>query len=337
MRPRKHRITLLAAGVLVVISSIPPRTFLAQKRTTSARAGVQQIDELLTRIQPWFKYFTAPGTLPPRTVDPIVRQVDHVLLALPSNGHALVSLLTEPLGLPIVWPQPGSDWKASTGISLGNVNLEIFHREPSLDGEALRVARISSLALQPGELKVALSELRLRGIAHDPPPDQGLREPGNPLPRWTTVGLKGFGHGLFLIQYNFDMDERRSRFDRVLRERDGGPLGVTRVLEVVIAPERLDTVRAQWVKLLGPAETGEPDVWVAGDGPRIRLVKPFDSRAGDIVVEVKNLRRAAEALRRLQISAQTTKRQIRIAPNAMSGLRLVLRGSARKIIPGSQR
>ena len=85
-------------------------------------------------------------------------------------------------------------------------------------------------------------------------------------------------------------------------------------------------------RVAGPAEWGEPDVWVAGDGPRIRLVKPLDSRAGDIVVEVKNLKRAAAALCRLQISAQTTKSQIRIDPNAMSGLRLVLPSLPKKII-----
>ena len=330
MRLKSHRITVLAAALLLVISSIGPRNLSAQKRKTPPRPVVENIDDIIAGTQQPFKYLTAPATLPPRTAEAIIRQVDHVLLALPSNGRALVSLLTDTLALPIVWPQPGSDWKASTGISLGNVNLEIFHREPAPQGEAPRVARISSLALQPADLKVTLSELKLRSISHDPPPDPSLRKDGDPLPRWTTVGLKGFGHGLFLIQYNFDMDERRLRFDRVLRERVGGPLGVTRVLEVVIAPEGLDEVRAQWTKLLGPAETGEPDVWVAGDGPRIRLVKPLDSRAGDVVVEVKNLRRAAEALRRLQINARTTKRQIRIDPNAMSGLRLVLQGLSQK-------
>jgi hypothetical protein len=298
MRDKNYRITVWA--IVLLISPIGPRTTFAQKRLAPA--------------------------LPTRTADVTVRQVDHVLLALPTNGRALVAQLTDLLALPVVWPQPGSDWKASTGISLGNVNLEIFHREPAPNGQASH-ARISSLALQPGDLKLALSEFRLRGIAHDPPPDPGLRETGNPLPRWTTVGLKGFGHGLFLIQYNFDMDERRLRFGRVLRDRDGGPLGVMRVFEVVIAPEQLDAVRVQWTRLLGPAKMGEPNVWVVGEGPRIRLVKPLDSRAGDIVVEVKNLRRAAEALHRLQISAQTTKRQIRIAPSAMSGLRLVLQES----------
>ena len=122
------------------------------------------------------------------------------------------------------------------------------------------------------------------------------------------MGLRGFGHGLFLIQYIFDMDERRLRFDRVLREGKGGPLGVVRVREVVIAPDRLGEVRAQWTKLLGPADTAEADVWVVGEGPRIRLVSAGDARTGNIVVEVQSLKRAARALRRLGISAETTSR-----------------------------
>ena len=217
----------------------------------------------------------------------------------PDNGRDLVSLLTGRFKFPVVWPQPGSEWKASTGIGLGNVTLEIFHREPSAKGEAPRVARISSLALQSTDLKAALAELRARGIAHEPPPEPRPRAAGDPAPRWTTVGLEGFGHGLFLIQYAFDMDERRLRFDRVLRERNGGPLGVVRVVEVVIAPDRLDEVRVQWTKLLGPSGSRKADLRTVCDGPKIRLVRAGDQHAGDVVVEIKSLSRAAETLRRL--------------------------------------
>jgi hypothetical protein len=268
-----------------------------------------------------------------RAAGMIVRQVDHVLLATPDNGRALVSLLTDRLALPIVWPQPGSEWKASTGISLGNVNLEVFHREPPSPGQPPRSPRISSLALQPTNLEIALRELRLRGIVHEPPPEPKSGPAHEPLPRWTTVGLSGFGHGLFLIQYVFDMDERRLRFARVLGEGKGGPLGVVRVREVVIAPDRLGDVRAQWTKLLGPADTAEADVWVVGEGPRIRLVSAGDARTGNIVVEVQSLKRAARALRRLGISAEATSRQIRIDPEVMSGQRLMLVEQRRPLRP----
>ena len=324
MRPKNHRTGVCAAILLVMTPLIGPGLPLPLQRQTPARALVKQIDYSIIETRDTEKLSVARA-LPARSAaGTIVRQVDHVLLATPDDGRALVLLLTDRLALPIVWPQPGSDWTASTGIGLGNVTLEVFHREPPSQGEAPRVTRINALALQPTDLKVALNELRLRGIAHNPPPEPEPRQAEDRSPRWTAVGLRGFGHGLFLIQYVFDMDERRSRFDRVLRERGGGPLGVVRVREVAIAPDRFDEVRAQWTKLLGPPASGEADLWVVGDGPKIRLVRAGDPRAGDFVVEVKSLSRAAGALRRLGISAETTERQIRIDREGMSGLRLVL-------------
>ena len=324
MRAKNHR-TRFCAAILFVTTPLIGLCFPPpDERRTPAHAAVEQIDDVTTTRQPLPGLPARQAAPQRRSTEMIVRQVDHVLLATPDNGRALVSLLTDRLALPIVWPQPGSDWTASTGIGLGNVTLEVFHREPPPQGAPPRVASISSLALQPTDLKVALDGLRARGIVHDPPPEPRPRQAGEPLPRWTTVRLQGFGHGLFLIQYVFDMDERRLRFDRVLRERDGGPLGLARVREVVIAPERFDEVRAQWAKLLGPTVSGEADLWVVGHGPMIRLVKAEDPRARNIVVEVKSLKRAAEALRQLGISAETTKRQIRIDPEGMSGLRLVL-------------
>lgn len=137
-------------------------------------------------------------------------------------------------------------------------------------------------------------------------------------------GVEGVWPWPFLIQYVFDMDDRRARFDRLLRERDGGPLGVIRVREVAIVVDPVASVREQWTKLLGSSASGEDDVWVVGDGPRIRLVGAADLRAGNFVVEVKSLSRAAEALRRLGVGADTTAREIRPDPGATSGLRLVL-------------
>ena len=259
-----------------------------------------------------------------QTPTPIVRQVDHVLFVTP-GGSALVSLLTDTLRLPKVWPQLGDTWTASSGIGFGNVTLEVFHRPVTPPGEVPKAARITSLALQPVNLDAALKELQSRGIAHNPP-SKRIRTTGEPTPRWTTVGLEGFGHGLFLIQYIFDMDERRTRFDRILQERKGGPLGIIRVDEVVIATPDPDHVRPQWKALLGPPISSRSgDVWSAGDGPRIRLVKTGDTRKGEFVVQVKSLSAAAEALRQLQIASVRTKSEIRIDPKVLLGLRMILR------------
>ncbi|MFN2502291.1 MAG: hypothetical protein ABR530_09800 [Pyrinomonadaceae bacterium] len=258
----------------------------------------------------------------------IVRQIDHVLFITP-GGRGLVTLLTDTFGLPVVFPQPGESWTASTGIGVGNVTLEVFHRPPTPAGETPVAGRISSLALQPTDLETALMELKLRGIGHDETPPRE-RKPGEPLPRWKTVGLERFGHGLFLIQYVFDMDARRSRFEKILRDRKGGPLGIVRVKEVVIATDQPDQVRPQWIALLGPVVSAKDDLWSVGDGPAIRLVRTGDPHQSTLVVEVMDLSRATKALLRLNVPALSTKHEIRIDPAALLGLRLILQKSGRE-------
>ena len=278
---------------------------------------------ILQAVSSWVALIALASPMIAQASKPIVRQVDHVLFVTP-GGSALVSLLTETLRLPKVWPQQGDTWTASSGIGFGNVTLEVFHRPVTPPGEVPAAGRITSLALQPVSLETALKELQSRGLPHTAPSPK-TRAPGEAPPRWTTVGLEGYGHGLFLIQYAFDMDERRARFDRILREQKGGPLGITRVAEVVIATQHPDQVRLQWKTLLGPTISRSGDAWILGEGPRIRLVKTGDARDGEFIVEIKSLSEATEALRQLGIPSVTTKSEIRIDPKALLGLRLILR------------
>jgi hypothetical protein len=111
----------------------------------------------------------APTAMPaPRQIKPIVRQIDHILFET-ADGHSLVAVLTETLGLPKVWPQPGDTWTASSGIGFGNVTLEVFHRPRTSAGEVPKARGITSLALQTVNLEGALRELQSRNIVHTPP------------------------------------------------------------------------------------------------------------------------------------------------------------------------
>lgn len=251
----------------------------------------------------------------------LVRQIDHVLFrtATGAEGRKLVALLSETLGLPVVFPPPGDSWTASSGLGFGNCILEIFHfnRNETVD------PGITSLALEPAtNLDAAVGELRARKIDHFPP----ARYPeaaGAPL-RWTIVGLRGLGHGMFLIQYNLDMEERRNRYARALRENKGGALGVVRMREVTIGHRSRAQRRQQWTAILGPPLAGEADVWRLGAGPQIRLVDTDDARASRFLLEVQSLATAAAALSRLGIKFQSVDGLLKIDPGSLFGLRLVL-------------
>ena len=133
MRHKNYRRRICAA-LLLVMAPLISLCFPLPERPTREYATVAPAVFIGTKDSVDLPSVPAVGTR--RAAGMIVRQVDHVLLATPDNGRTLVSLLTDRLALPIVWPQPGSEWKASTGISLGNVNLEVFHREPPSPGPA---------------------------------------------------------------------------------------------------------------------------------------------------------------------------------------------------------
>jgi hypothetical protein len=245
-------------------------------------------------------------------------RVDHIMF-LPRDHAALVALLTDTLGLPLVWPTSPRGGDNSSGISLGNVNLEVVHRDREN-------ASLSSLFLQADDWESLRTRLVARAIETlEPsagPIDSARLDRG---PRWTTIGLRGFGRGMFMIQYHhFDMNERRAGFAAALSQRQGGPLGVVRLHEVVVAADSLETRLPLWNKLFGPT-TGGSRGWALSAGPRVTVVRPGDPRADLLVIEVESTRRAAGALDRLGIAYDREGEQLMLNPKRMYGLRLALR------------
>lgn len=246
---------------------------------------------------------------------PVVRQIDHILFATGPEGAGLVSILRDQFQLPVVFDGL-SQTPRSGGVcfGFGNACLEVIPR-PADPARPSGEARITSLALQAGHFATTPEELRARGIDHFPPSEGA---------RWTTIGLRGLGHGAFFIDYRHDMDAHREEFRKKLAERDGGPLGITSIREVAISPAELQDTGAGWQRLLGEPAIPGVRFWKVGDGPGIRLVADDDPLRHRIVVTVKDRSRAAAVLTRFRIPFEATEAAIYIDRAAMSGLRLVL-------------
>jgi hypothetical protein len=123
--------------------------------------------------------------------DPVAKQVDYVMI-LTRERERLVALLTDTLQLPLVWPQPGDSWVSTTGIALGDVNLEFV---PS---DRATTTRLGNLAIQPVDLVAVLDKLRQRGLV---PRDPSIQLTDSGIPRWTTIGFHHAfqGIGYFLM------------------------------------------------------------------------------------------------------------------------------------------
>jgi hypothetical protein len=276
-------------------------------------AAMNRRDFLKTAIAGSLRW--SDGVAPALVVTSPVKQVDHVMFVGGPELHGLVTVLRDTFELPVVFDGPAQTPPSpGIGVGFGNVTLEVVPLAPR-PGEAPRSPRLGSLALQATDFPTTVDVLRARQIDHLPP---------EPQARWTTIGLRGFGGGLFFIHYQHDMDERRERFRRVLETRSGGALGVVKIAEIPQVRENVAEVRPAWIRLLGEQRTGDVDVWAVGDGPAIRLVAPSDPRANRIVVAVRNLSLAATALRRLKVPFVLRNATIEIDAASLHGLNVVL-------------
>jgi hypothetical protein len=132
---------------------------------------------------------------------------------------------------------------------------------------------------------------------------------------------------IFLSEYNpayVDVDRRRARLRSELESRGGGPLGVTRVKEVIIGTMDLSTARRLWRSLLEPTRATAPDLWQIGDGPAIRLVRANNNLLQWIVITVVSLPRAIEFLKQAGLLGSASEMEATFASAEIYGLHLRL-------------
>jgi hypothetical protein len=243
-------------------------------------------------------------------------------MILTPHHDRVVALLRDTLELPLVWPAPGTPNVFSTGLALGDINLEFIPRPHA------PVTRFSNLAFQPISLDQANAHLRELGLTPLPP---GIESTDTGLRRWTVIGFRhGYaGPSYFLIQYHqFDMDARRSRFLDSLRRRGGGPLGLVGVREIrlVYDAAQLPGAREGWRRLFALAELPPNDEFRPPAGPRIRLLQADSTPSNSMLIEVVSLATAARAARALQLLLFASPDSLILNPERLGGLHLTLVG-----------
>jgi hypothetical protein len=245
-------------------------------------------------------------------------RIDHAMFPGGPELSRLVEILRDRLELPVVIDGPRQT-PSMPGIcvSFGNMCLEVVPL-PNNPNDPPPAARLGSLALEARHFGTLIDSLKAREIDHFPPA---------PQTRWTTIGLRGLGGGTFFIEYHTGMAQRRQLFRGELDKNDGGRLGIIRMIELsrsVDAGDR-DTVAMRLTRLFGAPLRSDANLWSVGDGPAVRLVSRDDSHANRVVVEVRSLPAAAQALRSLGLPFVQTKTEIAIDAVSMLGLSMVLR------------
>ena len=256
-----------------------------------------------------------------RATSAVVRQIDHILIES-ADAAALFSLLADTLRLPVVWAMQDYGSFASGGVAVGNVNLEVLSATGPVGGNAR--TRFIGLALEPEPLDESLRELERRAIRHGTPrPFTSTGPDGSRITRWTTVGLPSVsreGLTVFICQYEFDVGTRRQTMLDTLRSRNGGPLSVQSVQELVIGARDADRSQREWQALLEPLSQAPSGTWPLGVGPSIQVVAAAEDGISSLVIAVSSLTRARDFLAARGWIGSEGPNELTIATPALTGL-----------------
>ena len=263
---------------------------------------------------------------------PVVRQVDHVLVQS-GDPASLFDFLAGTLHLPVAWPVAEYSGFVSGGVGAGNVNIEVFRladQKNSAPGPQAQ-ARFIGLAFEPFRLADCLPELQARGIEHGPPQDYISTLPnGSRGTLWTNVVLTRLskpGLSVFLCEYNpafLHAEIRRNQLGGQLVLKQGGPLGIKSVREIVIGAKNLKTWSPDWQKLLSPSAQSPAALWQAGSGPAIRMVSDSSDRIQRIIFKVKSLKAACSFLAENQLLGAVSAEEAAVKPGKIQGLSICL-------------
>ena len=175
------------------------------------------------------------------------------------------------------------------------------------DGHTGGAAHFTGMAFEPaGTVEASLSRLRARNIPH------GAPRTGR---AWVTIGLSDFlpGSRVFLCRYTSAVEQPTPVRVRHRYGRDGGPLGVERVREVVVGVSNVESAERHWCRLLTPSPSPRPGTWLLGTGPAVRLEAAPAVAIVRLVIQVRDLDRAAAFLRERLLLGEATGQQVMIA------------------------
>jgi catechol 2,3-dioxygenase-like lactoylglutathione lyase family enzyme len=264
---------------------------------------------------------------------PTVLQVDHVIVRT-GDPKALQEFFVEVLQLPVAWPLMRPRAGVTTGgVSFGNVNVEAIQFSGQKDDRP----RLVGFGFEAAPLKECLTELDRRGITYGQLRTVVSTAPnGSRNTLWTNVTLTQFSDSdspadatihIVVTEYSptyMNVAERRARLRAELITKDGGPLGVEGVKELVIGARDVEAARALWQKLLDPTRASSSEAWQVGSGPSIRLLPAQSNSVQALVIRVASLERAKAFLREKQLLGIDSAEEVTIEPSKLHGLNIRL-------------
>ena len=228
----------------------------------------------------------------------LVEGVDHVYVPM-IDAAAAFAVLSDGLGLPVLWPFTPFGSFSSGGVSVGSIKLEILEANPVTPWSAAQSPpEIQAIAFRPSRAVdgAFLAEVDGRGIARSAP--ERFDREGRPA--WTNVyftDVIGATAGVFVCDYHLPGPRDLALRRRVLEECGGGRLGVVDAAELVIAAADTGAAERRWQRLLDPLTPDGPLTWRPPVGPGIRLVDGAKDKVEYLALAVHSVEEATRVWR----------------------------------------
>ena len=242
---------------------------------------------------------------------PLFKQVHRVVVGS-ADSERLFHLFRDDLGLPQAWPYQSRGSVTSGAVTLGNVALEFVATEG-----AGTDAAFTGIAFEPvGDAADAVAELDRRHVAHGEE-DSRVGWSIVPLPEIPPAGAAFVWDDKPRARV---AEGQRAASDALLK-RDGGPLGVSSLREIVVSSRSPKEAASAWAKL---ADFEAQDGLLAfGLGPGIRVTKGKTDRIEKIVLGIRSAQGAAAFLKSRKMLGKGGYSPT-IAPDAVGGLAIAL-------------
>jgi hypothetical protein len=238
--------------------------------------------------------------------------------------NSVFSFLSEELNLPINW---GEKWtpdiaadKIYASFWAGNICIEPCGPYTTDEFESDAKTMFFAITFLPYESsKVSAIELERRGLKHNG--NMSFLSVTDPSIDTGNCGICIMGLG------DETREKDRARESELQTEfalRNGGPLGIIRVDEILVRYTS-DADLRRWESLLMTTQKTGENLWKLRDGPAIRLIK--DSRTGlaGIVLQVRSVTRATKTLEAEGMLGKVNDDEVQIAEEKAYGLTIVLR------------
>lgn len=181
-------------------------------------------------------------------------------------------MLSGPLGLPVTWPLERASFATFGWIGVGNTNLEIWAAASNSDLPTdCPFPLVHGFALAPDELSISLAQLDSKGIrCKEPRVFRSKDAHGELTANFTNSVVLDVSSDtccVFFCEWNRDAPivpwergqathSRRTKERAEMNARDGGPLGLLGLSEIVLTARDVVSATEKWQKLSESA--GDP-------------------------------------------------------------------------------